>query len=113
MTLLIEKGADVQFELNNKRAVDLAWINKHYEVVLTLLKAGSDYPIDFNSENTQKSLEEFVNKSINLHESIKLGNLNDVKRLVSFDESKFYLNLNNESVCFTAIEMQQFDSGII
>ncbi|XP_076378037.1 uncharacterized protein LOC117229504 [Megalopta genalis] len=98
-----------------KSAVDLAWENHHYDIVLALLKADSDFPNHFdltvlNEGNVQKEFKEFVGKRNSLHEQIKENHLEDIKVYTdTISESKLCLNSESQSAMFTAIEKKRFE----
>ncbi|XP_078033107.1 uncharacterized protein LOC144467950 [Augochlora pura] len=102
-----------------KSAVDLAWENKHYNIVLTLLKADSDFPDSFdlivlNKGNAQKELKKFIVKRNSLHEKIEKKQLENNKDYTdACNESKFYLNSESQSAMFTAIKYKRFDNYVI
>ncbi|XP_076384606.1 uncharacterized protein LOC117221755 [Megalopta genalis] len=98
-----------------KSAVDLAWENHQFDIVLALLKADSDFPNHFdltvlNEGNVQKEFKEFVGKRNSLHEQIKENHLEDIKVYTdTISESKLCLNSESQSAMFTAIEKKRFE----
>ncbi|XP_078037848.1 uncharacterized protein LOC144470502 [Augochlora pura] len=100
-------------DLSNS-AVDIAWRNKHYSVVLALLKADSNFPNNFdltalNGGHTRRELKEFVEVRGILHRLIEGNRLEDVKDYTNIiGGSRLYLNLNNQSALFTAIQNKRF-----
>ena len=97
-----------------ERAVDIAWDNRYYEVVLLLLQADSYFPVGFNQyilnkqDVSQKQIEDLVKDRNALHEAIHSGILTDVKRFTKH-KSKFYLNTSNKSAALSAIKHKQYE----
>jgi hypothetical protein len=46
--------------VNDRKAVDLAWNNQHFEIVLDLLKANSQLPVDFEVRLATKEIREYL-----------------------------------------------------
>jgi len=83
--LLLRCGIDVNFQnhLSRKKAIDLAWENKHYSTVVELLQADSDFP---KPSETKLLDENFKRKHEILSLYILLGN--ELFQEVSSDEEK-------------------------
>nr|XP_033335214.1 uncharacterized protein LOC117225642 isoform X2 [Megalopta genalis] len=114
VNFFITCGIDINHQNKIKQsAIDLAWGNEHYDIVLALLKADSNFPCDFNlgrlnEHNAQKELKEFVEIRDNLHKLIEEDRLGDIQDLIATSGSKFYLNRQSQSAVFTAIEKKRF-----
>ncbi|KAJ8871765.1 hypothetical protein PR048_028105 [Dryococelus australis] len=116
--LLLRSGADVNFRnLSGKAAVDLAWENFHYKVVLILLEADSDFPHEFSLENLmdgdgKDELKEFVDSRTGFHNMIRLGSLEEVKNFIKENDkpSRIYLNIQGQSALYTAINEKKYDT---
>nr|XP_033328163.1 uncharacterized protein LOC117221368 [Megalopta genalis] len=112
----IQCGIDIN-HLNKLKesAVDLAWDNKHYDIVLALLEADSNLPNRFdltvlNEGNAQKELKEFVVERWNsFHKQIKENCLEDIKDITNAVQGRnLYLNSEGQSAMFTALVNKRF-----
>lgn len=116
VNFFITCGVDVNCQsIAGKHAVDLAWVNKHYDVVLQLLEADSELPDGFDLLNlcedfhSQKELKEFIEDRDKLHLAIQGGNMREVESyILKSKPSMYYLNSRGISAAFTAIQSKQF-----
>ncbi|XP_070502944.1 uncharacterized protein [Chironomus tepperi] len=80
---LFRQGFDLNILVANKTAIDLAWENEHFDIVLLLLNANSVYPSKFNDKKATKELKEFASQAQQLHNSIKNENIDEIKDILS------------------------------
>ncbi|KAJ8873296.1 hypothetical protein PR048_026930 [Dryococelus australis] len=116
--ILLRCGADVNaHDREGKRAVDVAWHELRYDIMLLLLENESLYPEGFKlswlegiNERAEK-LKTFVQGRISLHEAIKIGNVQEVQNYITTSRcpSKYYLNRDNTSALYTAVTNEKFD----
>lgn len=67
---LIERGEEVNVEVDSDSAVNLAFSQGHHHIVLALLKANSKFPSNYQQEMASDELKAFVNLSTEIHERV-------------------------------------------
>ncbi|MGI2298521.1 ankyrin repeat domain-containing protein [Candidatus Cardinium hertigii] len=117
VNFLLRCGVDVNDEnKNGKKVIDLAWENNYYNIVLSLLKADSGFPVDFeeerlsDTESDEKNLKSFVKNRDDFHKCIARGQISDVEEYVKQHPSRLYLNSKNQSALKTAIINNKYDT---
>ena len=113
---LILDGADVNYlcPRSKQRPIDSAWENGHNTFMLVLLKADSQFPQDFLSEEFQleknvyedveisDDLKTFIKERETFHESIKKSDLGAVREFLSGHQPSRFFNTKNQTALETA-----------
>lgn len=106
--LLLKEKFDINFVVNSKTAADLAINNKHYGILLQLLKANSTYPPNINVNQVKKKhleLWEFIKISTDLHKNIKDDKEEEILQKIDQNpELRYFYTLDNKSAVTTALE---------
>jgi hypothetical protein len=101
----IKKRLDESYEVDKKIAIDLVERSSpHYsEIVLSLLKANSRYPLNFNEndEHLSTDLKNFIKDMHKMHDHIKNGNNEGVIQLIREYQNpklRYFFALRNKSI---------------
>lgn len=107
---LISRGEEVNDEVDGESSASLAFGRGHHEVVLTLLKANSKFPGNYQHETVPDELKNFVDLSLKMHENVKEGNLEELQELLRENFGlKYFYSVNNKSLLRTAIVHKKFE----
>jgi len=110
--ILLEQKLETSLHAQEQeiRAQDLAWQSNHYDIVLTLMKAGLTYPKDFTISECSNELRKFCTTSEELHLAVDARNKNKINEIISQSEKlhPFY-NRSNESAAKTALSNKFID----
>jgi len=79
----LKSGFNVNEMLNERKAVDLAWNNQHFEIVLDLLKANSQFPVDFEVRLATAVVKKFTDMIMELQGSILDENFDNINKIMS------------------------------
>jgi hypothetical protein len=106
---LINSGLNVNVEVNEKKAVDLAWNNQHFEIVLDLLMENSHFPKDFEVGLATKEIQEFVDITGCLHDFILSENLEVIGRILKkYPNLRHFYSISNISAPAQALSNKKF-----
>jgi hypothetical protein len=118
---LISRGENLNFEVEGQTAASLAFTNKHYGIVLNLIKANAKYPTNYNHDQDDlDDLKAFVNLSNEMHEKVievdeeDSESLEDTKSLIKENAQRFpairhFYDSRNNSLLKTAIINKMFE----
>ena len=92
---LLDKGADINhINENEQTPAKLAAVNKEWDIVLMLLKAGADHTIYTNAESNERLVHNMLTRAVN----IDYYNRWTPKLKMDFDAVLDWLNRHGESV---------------
>ncbi|XP_070507982.1 uncharacterized protein [Chironomus tepperi] len=101
---LIQHGFDVNVLINDDTAIDLAYDNHHFDIVLTLLHANSLYPKNFNNSQLTDEIKNFIIISRELHNSIRQRKKNEVETILNENPNlRHFYNTKNLSAASQAV----------
>ncbi|XP_070501416.1 uncharacterized protein [Chironomus tepperi] len=107
---LIRIGFDVNFQVDTQIAADLAWQNRHLDVLLSLLLENSLYPMNFNESNTSNEMKEFVKMTHQFVKSVKNNDEVTVKNILEkYPNLRYFYSRDNVSAAFVALSKEKFD----
>jgi len=106
---LIRIGFDVNFQVDNEIAADLAWQNRHLDVLFSLLLENSLYPVDFNEANTSNEVKEFVRMTHQFVKSVKNNDEVTVQNILDkYPNLRYFYSRDNVSAAFVALSKEKF-----
>lgn len=106
--IMLELGFSSEYRGMN--AQTLAWKNRHFEVLLLLLKSNLIYPYSIYIDECPDDIQEFFEISRELNEAILVKDKDKVLRIISQNtEMIHFYNLNNESALAFALNRRLFD----
>lgn len=113
---LILRDFEVNHQVNGETAASLAFAFGHHEIVLTLLKANSLFPYNYNDDFASDDLKSFVEICVDMHDRVKIGNEEKSESLKDFLCKNHKKNLNlrhfydteNNSLLKTSILSKMF-----
>lgn len=107
---LIKLGFDVNYQVDNIIAADLAWQNRHLDVLMTLLEENSLYPIDFNESNASNEMKSFVRMTHQFLKSVKNGDEANVMQILEmYPNLRYFYSRDNMSAAFLALKKEKFN----
>lgn len=107
---LIKIGFDVNFQVDNQIAADLAWQNRHLDVLFSLLLENSLYPVDFNEANTSNEVKEFVRMTHQFLKSVKNNDETTVQNILDkYPNLRYFYSRDNVSAAFVALSKEKFN----
>lgn len=107
----IKSNLPVTFRIGEEYAIDLAYKNKHFEVVLALLEANSPFPKDFNVNSASDGVKEFVNLMKDMHEAINKDDKEKVQQIVEENPNlRYFFNLESETAIGAALRQVACES---
>ena len=107
---LIQLGFDVNDLVNDNTAIDLAYDNHHYDIVLALLHANSLYPKNFNNSQVTDELKNFIGISRELHNFIRQGKQEVVEVVINENPNlRHFYNTKNLSAASQAVICGQLE----
>ncbi|CAH1734885.1 unnamed protein product [Chironomus riparius] len=107
---LIKIGFDVNFQVENQIAADLAWENRHLDVLLSLLLENSLYPVDFNEANTSNEVKDFVKMTHQFVKSVKNNDEVIVQNILEkYPNLRYFYSRDNVSAAFVALSKEKFN----
>ncbi|PWY55650.1 hypothetical protein DGG96_11135 [Legionella qingyii] len=104
----ISLGQDIKLQ---QEAIDSAWKNQHFDLVLYLLKHNFPFPNNFSLSQAQssKALNAFAAKRQLLHDQIQQGDLRSIEHCTFAGEQIGYcFNIENTSALDTALSSKQY-----
>lgn len=117
---LLEKGADPVLAIKNREqcdgtittAVDEAWQNEDFDVVLQLIQADGPFPQSCSKTQllAKTQLKDITRERLDLHKLIKSNNIDAVERFVN--ENPFIkraYHIDNNSALTTALKTKSFE----
>lgn len=108
--LLLKTGLSVTHVINGKIAADIAYEKGHFDVLLVLLNANSRFPRNFESKELPEKLQEFLNVSNSLRNSILNENKEEIYEILkSISSLKYFYDTKNESILTFSIIKRKFD----
>ncbi|CAG9803232.1 unnamed protein product [Chironomus riparius] len=97
-------------ESYDANAQTLAYNNKHFEILLSLLKSNLPYPESIKMNECPNDIIEFYEVTESLNEAMLLGNLSTVLEILSLNpEMLHFYNLSNESAPVFALRNKLWD----
>lgn len=87
---LIDRGEEVDFEVDGVSAINLA--ENNHEVTLALLKANSKFPLNFQHQNEPDELNSFLDLGCEMHDRVKEMNEDDCEEVKNFLREKIEAN---------------------
>jgi len=97
-------GFDVNYLTLGELAVDFAWKNGHYKIVLMLLMRNSRFPENFNFMEAPQEIMNFAEFVKNLHTSIIVNDYqNVVNQLNENVNLQYYYGIDNISALARAM----------
>ncbi|XP_070503610.1 uncharacterized protein [Chironomus tepperi] len=91
-------------------AQDLAWNNRHSEVLLVLAQANLPYPDEIDISQLSDEFRTFYKTTEELHEAIIDKNAEKVKEILNCGKTlNFYFDLSNKSAARVAVDAKAFD----
>jgi hypothetical protein len=114
---LINRGEDLDFDVEGKTAASLAFYNEHDGIVLSLIKNNAKYPRNYNHEDASENLKAFVNLSNEMHEKVREvdeESLEGTKNLIKenagrFPTLRYFYDSKNNSLLKTSIICKMFE----
>lgn len=111
---LLSIGYSINTRVEGKTAADLAWENKHQNVLLKLLKSGSLFPVNFESEKSSvelsTELKNFTESVTQFFDHIETQNKDEIKKFITSNRSLGHIfNTKNESAAAFALKHKKFD----
>jgi len=91
-------------------AQDLAWKNRHSEVLINLARANLPYPKGINVNQLSENFKTLYSKTAKLHAAIIEKNEEKVKKFLTCDDNlEFYFDLSNKSAANVAVKAKAFN----
>jgi hypothetical protein len=105
------KHFDVNAEVSQKIAADLAYEAQSYDTLLILLQANSRFPRNLiNIGNLPVELRKFIVISRSMHEAISSGHEDEILDLLSENRNlKHFFDLNNNSAIAVSLRIEAFN----
>ncbi|KAG5668146.1 hypothetical protein PVAND_016098 [Polypedilum vanderplanki] len=102
---LLKLPFDLDYKLRNgKTAADIAWENKYFEILLQLLKANSNFPVNFDSNEAPEEIKSFLKISLNMHDAIRGNNVKEIEQILKENQNiRHFYDAKNTSAITTAI----------
>ncbi len=105
---LINRGFEFDEEIDGHTAAELAFANKHFGVVLNLLKSNSRFPTNFDVQTAPNELQEFSLINEELHDCILKENEEKMEEIFNKNPSlRHFYNLENKSAIRVALEIKK------
>ncbi|XP_070493074.1 uncharacterized protein [Chironomus tepperi] len=106
----LKSGFNVNEIVNGCTAVDLAWTNQHFDIVLDLLLANSYFPKNFEVRLASKEIQAFVDVTLELHGSILDGNVHKIEDILwKYPNLRHFYSIQNKSAAGIAMVNGKFD----
>lgn len=102
---LLKLGFNVHNSVNKVTAMDLAYNNRHYDVMLELLINNSLYPENFSTNEVSDELKAFVELGETLHKAIIAKDSKKVLEILNNNLSQkfFYDTCNNSALTYALV----------
>lgn len=106
---LIDRGSNVDCEVNSETPASLAFSNNHHVIVLALLKANSLIPRNYKRDDASDELKAFVDLCEQLHTRIRDNSAENVDEIFTANPTvRHFYDSHNHSALRTAMVCAMF-----
>lgn len=106
----IKCGLPILYRVNELYAIDFAYKNLHFDVMLELLEVNSRFPTDFDPAQASEELKKFINLMNLMHEAVESNDSLKVSQIIQENSHlNYFFNTQNETAIGNALKLVSCD----